>query len=428
MRLAIKVNKFDIKLLTLVFVILQIGMIFRYGFPLFPIGVVGLFLYLVIKQNTIKMPSKTIIPLLLFEVFYLAYVFIFSGYKYSFVKGEIKNIVLTNILLIDFLLVIKSRDDFHIFTNSLMRLIQVLTLFVAILGLTKFILFAGFRISLQMFEYLGPFFSMNSATISDYNFFALGVIIAFIISIHFLKQEKRNILRMYYFVSSFIFFATAVTSSSRRGIVLIALVVVYYLVKSKIKIPRYITKNSFYILSSSFLLLAITLFVAYKKGVITQILHGKFAYVFGRLLDRFATLLGLIVEKKELGETAISTRTYYWQKSMDIFWDYNIVQKIFGNGFDYLAILSNNNLSKLVYPHQPFFAQILFSGIIGGLFLLFFYTYQTALYIRNYKKLFPFFFIWMAMLFFTQFSGNTIFFYKATIIFSFIPVVYYSVK
>ncbi|MCU0460401.1 MAG: hypothetical protein MUF36_00085 [Bacteroidales bacterium] len=109
-----------------------------------------------------------------------------------------------------------------------------------------------------------------------------------------------------------------------------------------------------------------------------------------------------------LGRTFFESRTLRWQFSWKIFTqEYNIKQKIFGGGFDFLNwygfyFLKDKTASD--WPHNPFLSILLYSGIVGLIFyllLLYKVFYYYIKYIKKYLIFFIFFLITFSFSFFS---------------------------
>jgi hypothetical protein len=107
----------------------------------------------------------------------------------------------------------------------------------------------------------------------------------------------------------------------------------------------------------------------------------------------------------------IGPRLMRWQFAWKIYKEeFNLGQKIFGGGFNYLnwfGFKFQNNRNSSDYPHNPFLSVILYSGIIG-LFIYVIFLYRLIiLYIKNARQ-FPLFVIFFLITFFFSFfsAGN----------------------
>ncbi|MBE9469345.1 MAG: O-antigen ligase family protein [Bacteroidetes bacterium] len=128
-----------------------------------------------------------------------------------------------------------------------------------------------------------------------------------------------------------------------------------------------------------------------------------------------------------------SLRTFRWQYAFELFKNYTLTQKLFGNGFDYMYLFDkkfkHRNLTlkeikdkqSVDYPHSPILSSFLYSGIIGGLFYIYFLI-LTFWYYWKYRKYHGIFFILYIVAFFFVFvSGNSHFSVPIFTILSIIP-------
>lgn len=128
-------------------------------------------------------------------------------------------------------------------------------------------------------------------------------------------------------------------------------------------------------------------------------------------------------------------RTERWQYSFELFKDYPLKKKIIGDGFDYIYLFDkkfvHHNLSieeikekgYFDYPHNPIISAFLYSGIIGGLFNIYFVLLTIWYYWRSRKTLGLFLILYGITLFFVFFSGNTFFSVPIFIVLSMIPFI-----
>lgn len=109
-------------------------------------------------------------------------------------------------------------------------------------------------------------------------------------------------------------------------------------------------------------------------------------------------------------DSFLDMRYARWQFAWQIFrQEYNMKQKIFGNGFNFLnwyGYYFIKDKTKTDYPHNPFLYILLYSGIAGLIFyilLVYKAFYYYTKYIKQYYMLYIFFLI---SFFFTLFSGG----------------------
>ncbi|MCB2195279.1 MAG: O-antigen ligase family protein [Bacteroidetes bacterium] len=107
----------------------------------------------------------------------------------------------------------------------------------------------------------------------------------------------------------------------------------------------------------------------------------------------------------------ISPRTNRWRFAYEIFNNYNFLQKMVGNGFNYGSLYSSefikNNSSKFDYPHNPILSAFLYSGLTGGFYYIYFLVMSFYYYIKNRKFLQVFLYMYIVTFFFMMFSANS---------------------
>jgi len=113
---------------------------------------------------------------------------------------------------------------------------------------------------------------------------------------------------------------------------------------------------------------------------------------------------------------------------------YSTSKKIIGGGFDYLWDFGhefyhrNNDRFYFDYPHNPILSAFLYSGILGGLSLIYFFCMTFLNFIREYKSLIYFICLYAIIFFFAFFSGNSIFGNPEFVFVSLVPFYFNIVK
>jgi len=101
-----------------------------------------------------------------------------------------------------------------------------------------------------------------------------------------------------------------------------------------------------------------------------------------------------------------------WQFAIKIYRQQSFVHKLFGNGFFYLELFGQQfeeEQSTYGYPHNPILSALLYSGLIGALFVFVFLLisfYYAIIYFNRYPLFSMMLFV---SLLFVLFSGNSIF-------------------
>jgi hypothetical protein len=127
----------------------------------------------------------------------------------------------------------------------------------------------------------------------------------------------------------------------------------------------------------------------------------------------------------ETYSTVNGDRLNYLKHAYTIWKDkYTSFEKLLGNGFVYLHDFGehfHSNQQRIDYPHNPIASAFLYSGLIGGIFYLFFLGYSLFLYFKYRSILRYFIVLYLITLFFMIFSGNSHFSAPFFTILSIIP-------
>jgi len=113
---------------------------------------------------------------------------------------------------------------------------------------------------------------------------------------------------------------------------------------------------------------------------------------------------------------------------------YSTPKKIIGGGFDYLwafgheFFYKNNNRFYFDYPHNPILSAFLYSGILGGLSLVYFFCMTFLNFIRGFRSLIYFICLYVIIFFFAFFSGNSIFGNPEFVFVSLVPFYFTIIK
>ena len=110
-------------------------------------------------------------------------------------------------------------------------------------------------------------------------------------------------------------------------------------------------------------------------------------------------------------EKLVGTRLEKWYFALYLFKnEYRWHEKIFGGGFKYLEKFGQKffpDEERLDYPHNPIISSFLYSGIIGGLFYIYFLILTFWYYWKYRKHHMVFFIMYLVTFFFAFFSGNS---------------------
>jgi len=117
------------------------------------------------------------------------------------------------------------------------------------------------------------------------------------------------------------------------------------------------------------------------------------------------------IKNEPITDSLFNSRTARWDFAFKI-WkdDYNVLQKLFGDGFNYLSKYSikfHADEKRADYPHNPIISSILYSGIIGGLVYLSFLIIAIFKYYQYRHDLFLYPYFYCIVFFFMMFSSNS---------------------
>jgi O-antigen ligase len=114
--------------------------------------------------------------------------------------------------------------------------------------------------------------------------------------------------------------------------------------------------------------------------------------------------------------------------------DYSTSKKIIGGGFDYLwdfgkeFYSKNNHRFYFDYPHNPILSALLYSGIAGGLSLVYFFFMTFLNFYRSFRSLFYYICLYVIIFSFAFFSGNSIFGCPEFVLISLFPFYFTIIK
>lgn len=162
--------------------------------------------------------------------------------------------------------------------------------------------------------------------------------------------------------------------------------------------------------------------VGYIKLNEPEYAHGETELLTNRIIQSFSndtsqdssveilTKQDNVITSEEVEQTG---RIERWKFALRIYWkDYNIQQKIIGNGFDFLSDFGKkfyNDPNRLDWPHNPFISSLLFSGLLGTIIYIIFLIQVVLIYIKSFNKYSVFFFGFLMSFLFVFFSGNNYF-------------------
>jgi lipopolysaccharide/colanic/teichoic acid biosynthesis glycosyltransferase len=101
-----------------------------------------------------------------------------------------------------------------------------------------------------------------------------------------------------------------------------------------------------------------------------------------------------------------------WNYALELYKNQSIIEKVFGGGFDYLdkfGLEYNKTTEQIEYPHNPILSGLLYSGMVGGILIMFFML-VSLYYGGKYLVRYPLFALMLfTSMLFVLFSGNSLF-------------------
>ena len=105
----------------------------------------------------------------------------------------------------------------------------------------------------------------------------------------------------------------------------------------------------------------------------------------------------------------LSKRVERWKYAMELWKEYPWYNKLLGGGFDYLKKFGQKfypEMNKIDYPHNPIISSFLYSGLIGGLFYIYFLSLSIWYYWKYRKRLLLFLMVFTIFFIFMLISGD----------------------
>lgn len=152
-------------------------------------------------------------------------------------------------------------------------------------------------------------------------------------------------------------------------------------------------------------------------------------------LDLIRTILMDSIENQlKADETVLMhERLARWKYALELWTtDYNWKDRLIGGGFDYLSKFGKKfypDEDRTDYPHNPMISAFLYSGIIGGVFYIYFLVLSFLYYWKYRKQLMLFFVLYLITFVFILISSNSHFNVPVFAILSLVPfITRYMVK
>jgi len=388
------------------------GLLFPYKIPIYSPLVGVLFIYTIIKQKKIVFFTKNLIVLYILELIYFISVFK-TGVLYYHVEKDIINIITVNMIIIVLVNNLKDIENFQKFYFYFKKIVFIGTIIIGFIALYKYILL------LNGYPYIDFFFSdgeypWGMALVTDYNFFALGAIIAIIFSYALFKKTNDNTIKFSLVIFTSILISIVFLSGSRRAfLVLTVLLCLFFIVKS-IQNVNFLKNNIYFALTSLISFMFIFLIL---QTNFTSIEGNYNKHEYEKLFERLDTLES---------SSSRNPRIIRWKFALTSFQKYTFEEKLFGTDFNYLTEygekFSNNKVEG--YPHNNILTHLLYSGIVGVIFLMVFYYQTVKYYLKYYKYLKRWFLVFIITTMFVLTSGNTTFSLKLYLLEMILPFIF----
>lgn len=147
-------------------------------------------------------------------------------------------------------------------------------------------------------------------------------------------------------------------------------------------------------------------------------------------INNDAVVLKPIFAKTMSNDHFIEPRIDRWRYALYVFrYDYKWWQKLIGGGFDYTKKFAKefNSKNDYDYPHNPFLSVLLYSGIVGLIFYVWFFIKSMYLYYKYRKEYWVLGVAYVITYFFAFFSSNSPFEPGFLGVLSFLPFIIHYV-
>jgi lipopolysaccharide/colanic/teichoic acid biosynthesis glycosyltransferase len=346
---------------------------------------------------------KTFNPLIFLGIFFIVGFFISDSLYDRPLRDFAEYIINLFFLAIFFALTYYSRqaEGFFWVFRRMSRVIWVTSIFVAILGLIKYAMqVSGLAIPLDT--------PWGTSINEDKNFYALYSFLGLVGLYPRISKEASLKDNLVTFVLVFILIVNVIFSYSTRSILLLTVLFVILLIlqlslaiKRKAYSQSVLTKN----------LQPITFLIA------VFFLVASWAYQTRQpFADRWiSNYFGDISSIESINYDFLAQKAYQfekWEFAITYFQNQGTLQKIFGGGFEYLEAFGkefHGDSSQPDYPHNPVLSGLLYSGILGAIFIVFFLFvsfYYSVLYFKKQPLFAMMLFVCTLFIFF---SGNSLF-------------------
>lgn len=247
----------------------------------------------------------------------------------------------------------------------------------------------------------------GSSLNSDYNVYALGLIMALLLSLNLRSSFKGLFKKSLYFLLNAMLVGSILLSGSRRAVLMVIAVVLISLFYNRLKK----LKNQ-WALGMVLILPIVGLgFIAqYSEPIVTSLAESE---LIDQSIGRVFTL------KEQL--TGENDRTIRFDWALAKLQDASGQEWLFGQGFGYLSKMGTNFSGEEDNPHNFVLATLMYAGLIGGILVVLLIFRALSLAFNQNKTMY---FIFLFMVLFGLTSSNTLFSYRVFPIMLFLLALY----
>jgi len=291
-------------------------------------------------------------------IFLLSYLFSFNYYLNPF--SDLQQIFWWVPFSVTLVSILKSKKELLFFTLKLINYIVILGSIISFVSFKKFMdLKNGIY-----WDYLattsGSIIGGTSLN-EDYNIYAFGISFIIIALKYKFELSNKKHLKLLWILLMILNFYLMLFSGSRRGLLLIlALIIILPTIKfSEANLKR-----------RTFL---------FRPKILAGI--AIFPFIFAKIIEFFQTInvsnsaASSIINRLSTTQNFINSennRTQRWIYALETFKNYDLTQFFFGDGFNYLQSFANEfNVYGEDHPHNFFLSTLLYSGVIGSIFLVY---------------------------------------------------------
>ena len=268
-------------------------------------------------------------------------------------------------------------------------------------------------------------YAYGSVLSSDMSMFSLCMIIALVMCLSLFYRAKTTFQRFVYLIPITTLTLTVFLSGSRRGFIL---TIILFFIAGLIAIKNSINRKKvvrviiflYFAIFIGLIVYTVDIFTGLNLFNLTELSNvNQFKYAISRFLT---------ISPDQIGES-FSSRSVRWELAFDLIKESSVFNIVFGSGFDYIGDYRALTIDSIDdYPHNFFVSSLLYSGLLGTVFL-FLMVIRTFKTLFKYRKIIDFHLIlvYLTTFSFMSLSGNSIFSYKLfvflTILINFLPYI-----